>query len=219
MTKSINPSKIYRENYWTKFREHAHEIIAIGYQRALPKIKQSTEEEEISGFICGEIETYFSLYNCPTWLTSFSVHNESPIHNSKSKGKRRKKIDILVEWTRKQRRPRYLFEAKCLNRKKAHQNGRNYLGSEGIRRFFNGEYFDYSSRYPEVAMIGFVLSDSPGWWRDKLKMDMNLLQNELAIKGVPIDVKIVSTIPIEWQTLHDRRGDDFNVFHVLLECC
>lgn len=136
------------------------------------------------------------------------------------KGKDRRKTDLFVEFVWWKERPEYVFEAKPQNYSKTHQRTGYYTGSEGMERFLEGEYADYTAEYPEVGMIAYVLSDSVEIWRDRLKSAIDHRQNQLRLGAPQENVAIVDEFPFEWRSQHKRMSSTpiLFIYHILLDC-
>jgi hypothetical protein len=220
MMKTNTPSTQHFDSYPAFFRIHVHQLIAWGHAEAKPKIK-TDDEEDITGLIYGAIKDVLRSGR-QRWLSNYSVHNEDPISDGKRTGRDRRQIDLIIEWTTQVRRPEYIFEAKPLNYAKRYQRANNYLGREGLRRFIQKcEYADYTANSPEVAMIGYVLSDKPAQWRERLKTAIDDKQTELRLIPPQRDVQIIPDFPLEWISEHHRANvsRQIAIYHILLDCC
>jgi hypothetical protein len=148
---------------WTAFRRHCHRFLAIGYQRALPRILDERDEEpDITGYICEAIKDWF-LAN-PTESFGFFVVDDPILSGNKRVGKDRFKTDIIISYATGSR-PEFFFEAKRLHRTKAIAS--RYSGEGGMGCFINGRY---ASQWNEAAMIGYVQSDSLEYWHEALQL-------------------------------------------------
>lgn len=138
----------------------------------------------------------------------------------KLKGKDRRKTDLFVEFVGRKGRPEYVFEAKPQNYSKTHQRTGYYVGSEGMERFLEGEYADYTAEYPEVGMIAYVLSDSVAIWQDRLKRAIDQRQDQLRLDALQEDVAIVDEFQFEWRSQHRRSSskNTISIYHILLDC-
>ena len=143
--KQSQPSPIIAHAYWPIFRKHAHLLIARGYEAIRLEIRATEEddEENITGLLYGAVRQVLRSGREP-WFSSYSIHNESPMPD-KLKGKDRRKTDLFVEFVGRRERPEYVFEAKPQNYNKRYQRTGYYVGSEGMERFLEGEYANYTA--------------------------------------------------------------------------
>ena len=152
-------------------------------------------------------------------MANYAVKNEDPISGGKRTGKKRNEIDLIIEFTGRGR-PQYVFEAKVLNWKKRYQRTDNYINPSGLGRFLEGEYADYTARFPEVGMIGYVLSDDLELWKDKLIQAINLKSSALKMAREQEPCEICEEFKLEWRSEHSRTSVDstLTVYHILLDC-
>src|SRR5258708_3524879 len=125
--------------YEQSFREDAHQLLAWGYQDARQLITPDREETEITGFITEAIQARLSSSEIDERFGRYSLKDDNPVPGEGRTGKRRLKIDIIIESSfrpRHKQRPWYTFEAKRLCRP-SHPIG-NYTGEQGILRFIRG---------------------------------------------------------------------------------
>lgn len=199
---------------------HAHLLIAWGHEAIRLELRAAKEddEESITGLLYGAIRQVLRSSRAP-WFSSYSIHNESPIPG-KLKGKERRKTDLFVEFVGRRERPEYIFEAKPQNYSKTHQRTGYYIGSEGMERFLEGEYADYTAEYPEVGMIGYILSDSVETWRGRLKEAIHQRKDRLRLISPPKDVIVIDEFQFEWRSQHRRSSANspLSIYHLLLDC-
>lgn len=217
--KQSQPNQVISNIYWPIFRKHAHLLIAWGHEAIHPQLRTTREddEESITGLLYGAVRQVLRSGR-ELWFSSYSIHNESPIPG-KLKGKDRRKTDLFVEFVGQRERPEYIFEAKPQNYGKKHQRTRYYVGSEGMERFLEGEYADYTAEYPEVGMIAYVLNDSIEVWQKRLKQSINRRSVKLRLLSQE-DVAVIDEFPFEWCSQHNRSSADtiLSIYHVLLDC-
>lgn len=203
------------------FRKHAHLLIAWGHKAIKSKLITTSEddEEKITGLLAEAIEDILLADKIP-WCSDYEVFNESPISGGQRLGKDRRKTDLFVKFLARKGRPKYVFEAKPQNYIKIHQRTGYYVGSEGIERFLEGEYADYTSAYPEVGMLAYVLSDSVAIWQSRLKKAIDRHQRQLRLIAPQEDVIIVDEFQYEWCSQHKRSSSDatLTIYHLLLDC-
>lgn len=159
-------SQILDAYYDSSFRPDAHQLLAWGYEDALPKIHCTLKEEEITGFIAEAIEERLDEPSTPRKFRRYDIHEEKPIAVEGRTGKKRRRLDLVIICSHgcPSPRPQYIFEAKRL-RKNGYPIGK-YIGEDGLQCFIKGIY---ASEYPEGTMIGYVQSDAPSYWESELK--------------------------------------------------
>lgn len=212
-TTRIGWEPAYRES----FREDAHQLLAWGYLDAKPDITAEQEETEITGLITEAIRSrldYLEDKDLPRF-GRYYIGEDVPFSNESRIGKKRMRLDIVIESSNGKPRPRYVFEAKRL-RKSSHEIGK-YLGDEGLIRFIRDIY---APECPEVAMVGYVQTDAISHWAEKIshkfKKDSS---GRFKVEAHLIKECIVSDLPDSWKSTHTRiSGTDLTVFHLLLEC-
>lgn len=211
----MKPLESNWQAYYDSFRSYAHQLLDWGYKDSRSKISSSHQEEEITGFIADAIEKRLDSIDAPDWLDHFCIKEEKPVHAAGRTGKRRKKIDILIECSSYRPRLKYTFEAKRL-RETSHPIT-NYVGEEGIQRFLRGSY---ASSDPEAAMIGYVQNNSAGYWADRLQdeFDKDLI-DELRIRKGLVHNQIIPSLPEEWLSSHERdNGMMIDIYHIFIDC-
>lgn len=210
-----------RSNAWsayrTAFRADAHQLIAWGYQDARDRIQNVSEETAITGLIAEAIEARLDDPETPERFDRYDPVDEYQLPGEDLVGKRRKRADIRIKSSLLRPRPRYIFEAKRL-RKSTHGIDR-YLGEEGMQRFLGNT--SYSQYADEAAMVGYVQSETPDWWLDKLSA---ALGNDPA--GVHRVIASLSTptesMPFEnckISTHNKEDGAAIEIAHIMLDCC
>lgn len=215
---SSQPTEIWKESYWIRFRERVHIILAQGYEGAKGRIKAPGQRNEpaITGFIVEAIEQW--LLVGPDWCDEFEVKDDPPIHGVKldgqpRTGRERQRPDIIIGSTIRPR-PRYYFEAKRLQKK---GNSGDYTNSTGMGCFINGEY---APGYPEAAMLGYVEIEDITYWQTWLKREIDERKNDLGLLESQKDAFILYELPLEWESKHERSSVGFSItiFHILLDC-
>ena len=171
--KEVSPQ--FYEIYNKSLRLHAHLLLAWGHKNAKSQLN-TEDEEEISDILYQNIHLLL-MQQPKRWMANYAVKNEDPISGIQKTGKNRREIDLIVEFTGRGR-PQYVFEAKVLNWEKTYQRTPNYTNQSGMGRFMHGEYANYTARFPEVAMIGYVLSNSLKFWQEKLKTAIDTKQSQ-----------------------------------------
>ena len=206
------------ESYDESFREDAHQLLAWGYEGARHRITSSLEETEITGFIVEAIEVRLSSPEVDERFDRYCVKEDNPAPGEGRTGKRRRRMDVLVECTSRPRdkpRPRYILEAKRL-RRPSHRID-YYAGDEGVKRFVTGLY---ASDCPEVAMVGYVQSDDARYWMERLEeLFDNDSADEYRVREKLSETRVIPDLPDEWGSGHLRiNGTSVMIYHVLLDC-
>jgi hypothetical protein len=129
-------------------------------------------------------------------------------------GKRRKKVDIIVERTQKGRHPLMRFEAKRLKRP-GFSVGK-YVGKEGLGEFIAG---NYAAGDDTAGMLGYIQSDDCDYWARKISDDMRKKEKEVGlIKGGQWQKAHLDNIDQCYQTRHNRPTikRELLFYHLLL---
>lgn len=197
------------------FRRDAHQLLAWGYQDTLAEIHCNLQEEEITGLIVEAMEKRLDNPSTPEKFDRYSVDEEKPIAVEGRKGKKRRRLDLVVVSGHSRPRAKYIFEAKRL-RKNGFPIG-EYVGEDGLQCFVKGIY---ASQYPEAAMVGYVQSDTTSYWESELKRKFHGdLNNDLRIIQRLQKVQILSSMPDVWVSEHERiTGSSIAVYHIFLNC-
>jgi hypothetical protein len=205
------------DSYFYGFRRDAHQLLAWGYQEALPQIHCNLMEEEITGLI---VEAMREKLKDPTiperFYDRYSVGEEKPLAVEGRTGKRRRKLDIVVESNLpREIRPEYIFEAKRL-RKNSYPIGK-YIGEDGLQCFVKGVY---ASQYPEAAMVGYVQSDAASYWESELKRSFDEDRHkDLCIIQLLQKVQVLSSISDVLVSKHERvAGGSIDIYHIFFNC-
>jgi len=197
---------------WTAFRRHCHKFLAIGYEQAILRIQNGPDEEtDITGYLCEAIDEWFRAHSADSFC--FFIQDDPPIGGTERTGKRRLRTDIIIGYAAGDR-PEFYFEAKRLHRTKA--GASRCSGLEGMGCFISGRY---AKRYCEVAMIGYVQSDTPEHWHAALQSKIKKDQYQLKVDNIEKSVCFLDSFPLEWASTHQRDGlTPVKVFHILLDC-
>ena len=204
-----------RSSYDYGFRRDAHQLLAWGYQDALTEIYCNLQEEEITGLIAESMEKRLDNPSTPEKFDRYSIDEEKPIAVEGRKGKKRRRLDLVVVSGHSRPRPKYIFEAKRL-RKNGYPIGK-YVGEDGLQCFVKEVY---ASQYPEAAMIGYVQSDVASYWESELKRSFDGdLKDDLRITQLLQKAPVLSSIPDVWVSSHERiTGNSIAVYHIFLNC-
>ncbi|MHC4087784.1 MAG: hypothetical protein ACYSWZ_11730 [Planctomycetota bacterium] len=129
-------------------------------------------------------------------------------------GKRRKKVDIIVERTQKGKHPRMRFEAKRLKRPGFPSS--EYVGKKGLGEFIA---CNYAAGDDTAGMLGYVQSDDCDYWAGKISDDLTEKNKEVGlIKGGQWQKAHLDNIEQCYQTRHNRPKikRELLVYHLLL---
>lgn len=210
-----NLNSFARSSYDYGFRRDAHQLLAWGYQDVLPQINCNLTEEEITGIIVEAIEKRLDDPSTPEKFDRYSIDEEKPISVEGRKGKKRRRLDLVVVSGHSRPRPKYIFEAKRLRK-----NGypiSEYVGKDGLQCYIKGIY---ASQYPEAAMVGYIQSDAAIYWENKLKRRFNHdPNNDLCIKQILQKTQVITSLPDAWVSEHERVvSASITVYHIFLNC-
>lgn len=194
------------------FRRHSHDLLAIGYREAMPRILTEPDEEtDITGYICAALKNWFRAN--PGKYDAFDVHDDPHVEFAGKTGKRRPRADIIITYTAGVR-PEFCFEAKRLHRIKA--VAARYTDAGGMGCFISGRY---ASSYGEVGMIGYVQTDTLERWNGELQERIQKEASDLKLESMEASAKFASAFPLEWASIHRREGIvPVKLFHILLDC-
>jgi hypothetical protein len=207
MTKNISLQWI--NLYEKSFRKDAHQLLAWGYEDSLSKIHANLQEEEITGFIGEAIEEKLNDPNTDERFERYFINEEKRISSQGRTGKRRMRLDIVIQYSGLRPRPEYIFEAKRLC-KGSHSIG-EYTGKEGMECFIDD---NYASQYPEAGMIGYLQSDDCKYWESELRRKFSQNNNNQLQ-----EVKIIPSLPHEYFSKHQRKsGTSITIYHIFLDC-
>ncbi len=87
--------------YTPAFRHDAHQLLALGYQDALPKIHCACDEPEIDGYIAEAIEDIINDPYRPDAkrYERYSIKPQHPVRGEGRVGNSKRKLDIVIELT------------------------------------------------------------------------------------------------------------------------
>ena len=143
MNTALPSSNDFWSSYGLQFRQDSHYLVVEGFRRAQIVVRQQTEETAITGCIIESIEDFLSETE-EERFDRYAVKEDNPQPGENRRGKRRRRVDILVERTKRPRQ-KYTFEAKRLERKNHRID--IYTGVtlwqkshelDGMMRFING---------------------------------------------------------------------------------
>ena len=197
---------------WPNFRRDVFQLIAWGYQIVVQEIRQKHLEEDITGLIRKGIKEKLDE-DLPPRFQCYFAGNEDPVDDDDdgSLGKKRPRVDILIESGRSRPRKRYRLEAKRCARR---TNTISWY-AEGITAFLTRLYARDS---PEGGLLGLMQSDDTKYWKEelstKLKNDVSLsCQSPLA------DVDLTPDLAEMTVSVHQRNdGSPIDLYHAFLDC-
>jgi hypothetical protein len=206
-------------DYQDAFRKKVFRLLKMGYDALHSKSFKNYEEEDITGEIVEIIKKILESRKSPKWAGHFSIHEEPPINAQSRKGKRRKRIDIEFEWTRRGVRPRYPFEAKRLC-KNTHATMGEYLGAKGLGEFVSGHY---AGDKDEAGMLGYIQSDTPEFWGAKAqkKFEKEPEKINACSDGNWTEAVIIEELPHCFYSKHHRASGDrpIEIYHAFFVFC
>ncbi|MFC7337602.1 hypothetical protein ACFQY0_10470 [Haloferula chungangensis] len=193
------------------FIRHAHRILLGGYRRLDAASYTKAEEDEITGDLAAVMNLHIERDPSPL-ARMFQVHDQHPVtkpgtpQTSRRVGKRRLKIDLQFVANTVSGFVRFSWEAKRLGRQHPLSS---YLGHDGLGCFLDGRY---GSEVRFGGMLGYVQSDTPEIWCDKLKakLDKSYSKGSDASTSVSDEIRITSRHP------RTSGQDDIEIFHSVL---
>jgi hypothetical protein len=190
--------------YVDALREHAHWLIAEGYERMDKAAFAQAQEPAITGELVREMRSFLeSGSGAPTWVSFFSIHDDPPLNVGGRLGRSRPRVDIEFERIAAGKRPRLRFEAKRLRSATRHTVAR-YLGEEGLGCFLTGKY---PATHGEAGMLGYAQSDDEVTWAERIAS--RLSRDEAKYGTVPP--------PFAPQVVHAALRHTYVSHHLLAE--
>lgn len=194
------------------FRINSHQLLAWGYEDALPQIHGNLKEEEITGIIVEAIRERLDNPRTPKKFRRYDIHEEKPVAIEGRTGKKRRRLDLVIVSGHNCPRPQYIFEAKRLRKKVAPIS--KYV-EQGLQRFIKGVY---ASKYPEAAMIGYLQSDDAIYWETELHRSFKD-SPDLCTKQPLQKAKVLSSMTDVWTSEHEREENaPIVIYHIFLDC-
>jgi hypothetical protein len=167
-----------RRVHWEALRDHAIELLKMGYGALNAVAFVNAEEEEITGKLKEAIEHIIEAApNAPRWVEHYAILEEERPSGSRKTGKRRPRIDITIKrhWKIREAHPRFRFEAKRL---RADKRVTAYFGKEGLGCFLSNKY---PLTHPEAAMVGYVQAGTLAEWQTRLRRYADTNKTSLVI--------------------------------------
>ncbi len=211
------PNILSPEWGWDSIRRDVFQLVAWGYRRKEKEIRQRRLEEDITGLIRMGINETLDELDDDLWprFQLYFAHNEDPVDDHGTSGKKRPRVDVLIECSGSRPRKRYRLEAKRCARKKYRSKYNIDWYAQGISAFLTGLYAKDS---PEGGLLGLMQSDDAKYWKKepstKLKNDVSLFcQSFLS------DVAPTPDLPDMTVSAHQRSdGSAIALYHVFLDC-
>lgn len=196
---------------WDNVRRDAFQLVAWGYELTIDRVRQHHVEEDITGIIRNGINQKLDE-ELPPRFQVYSAHNEDPVDDDQNKhGKKRPRVDILIECGGTRPRKRYRLEAKrCA--KNSYSIGW-YAG--GVK-----DYVDllYSRFDPEAGLLALIQSDDAPHWKSELGSKL-LTDKTLALTMPLKDVFLVQELSHMAVSKHMRTdGSEVSLYHAFLDC-
>ena len=206
-----------RPVYVAQFRRYVHRLIFLGYQRLDPASYHDTHEPAITGELVRAMREVTESPNAPRWVFRMAIHDDPPVNKAGRYGKDRQRVDIEFERAESGPRRRMQFEAKRLH---TDDSVSDYVGSEGLGCFLDGEY---AATHSEAGMLGYVQNGDEPTWAAKIAAR---LSNGAGQHGIRQDShwkheKVISELSHTYATRHDRQAPllPIGMRHVLLRFC
>lgn len=203
------------QGYCRALREHAHHLIARGYEQLRNAVFTEAEEQTITGALVSEMRRVLeSETDAPTWASHYSIHEDPPLSVPGRRGRARPRVDIELERLAPGRRPRLRFEAKRLC--SPGHPVRSYLGEEGLGCFLSEKY---PTTHGEAGMLGYVQSEDEGTWAAQLAHRLDQGGEEYRSVPPPFAQQAVDPALLHTYASHHqvRSGEErIVVHHVLL---
>jgi len=205
------------DHFRALLRHHAFSLLHLGYERLDAQAFQASEETDITGELKVAMRGVLGDRTSPRkpWMRLLWVCEEEPLSSLNRRGKRRKCIDLQIEFSA-HRRVCFDIEAKRLSKGKC--NVGDYLGSEGLGEFVAG---NYANADPDGGMLGYVQTGTPDEWVGKIEAGMAKRKADLHVStdGHWQATKLASDPKGCYRSTHDRPsvGKPITIFHLLLD--
>ena len=206
--------------YAARLRNHAHELILMGYKRMKPQAGYATTDEpEITGKLVQAMHDAMQDDHAPDWTIHYELPKDDPPLNAQGlHGKYRSRVDIEFVRICPGTRPWLRFEAKRLGPK---HPASTYLGEKGMGCFLSGQY---PIAYEEAGMLGYVQSQTEQLWANEIKTE---LANKKQKKQYAVrkddpwkQVSILPSLTHTYSSRHNRKSPPpVTILHILLRFC
>ena len=202
---------------WDNIRRDVFQLVAWGYRRKEQEIRQRSLEEDITGLIRKGINEMLDELDDDSWerFRLYSAHNEDPVDDHDASGKKRPRVDVLIECSGSRPRRRYRLEAKRCARIKYKSKYNIDWYAQGIAAFLTGLYAKDS---PEGGLLGLMQSDDANYWKKELSTK---LKNDasLCCQSSLLDVEPMPDLPDMTVSAHLRSdGSAIDLYHAFLDC-
>ncbi len=206
-----------RSQHAAQFRRRCHQLIAFGHDRIRAEDHSGSEEDFITQRLRETIQAGQRGRLLPQWADRYFVHDQLPVDVPGVRGKKRPKIDIHFESSEAHPRPVYHFEAKRLRHDDSNSKSA-YLGKDGLGMFLAELY---GRAGDEGAMLGYVQSDSPAYWAEKIGGKLRAEppgSYRVTADGGWTEARLTADLDHTYATRHTRptRGN-ITVYHTLLD--
>jgi hypothetical protein len=199
------------------FVAKCHRLLALGYESLDSKTLKSAQETVITGLLVQAINGLLEAEDSPAWMEPFIANDDPPQNTPGRQGKHRRRIDIEMVQLQKGPRPRFLFEAKRLNKRATLAA---YLGQDGLNLYARGEYAREQS---DAGMLGYVQAGDPASWAEQITNALanNSTKHCVEDDGGLIPHSVVTELAFTYRSRHTRAtiGIPITVIHTLLSFC
>ena len=111
-------------SYDQSFREDAHQLLVWGYNDSRHRVTSDLEETEVTGFIVEAIETKLSAPDMDERFDRYSIKEDNPVPGEGRTGKRRRRMDVIVECTYRPRHKQRPLSSRTCKRSQARRSSR-----------------------------------------------------------------------------------------------
>ncbi len=208
-----------RDEHAAQFRRHCHQLIAFGYDAIRGESHSESKENFITQRLKQAIQTGQSDGVLPNWADHYFVQDQIQVDVPGLEVDERPKIDIHFESTESRHRPTYHFEAKRLRTARS-DSVSEYVGKDGLGMFLTELYGRVGN---EGGMLGYVQSESPATWADKIGNRLRLDSpgnHQLTADGAWAGVPLIAGLDHTYSTRHTRPTlRNITIYHTLLDFC
>src|SRR4051794_31867537 len=153
------PGQIQQDVYHPAFVKNCLELLVRARQELVGTPLAVEEEPSITGLLVERAQAIIESDHAEDWMEHLCVLDDPPQNDQPDRrGKRRPRIDIEFEQTRRGPRPRFHVEAKRLYRS---DSLTEYLGATGLGMFLDGTY---ASAWPSAGMLGYTQNRTCADW-------------------------------------------------------